>query len=129
MHVTYATATTANGFLATLDDSLAWLFAVTGDTPDLDALYAAADAVVTDNITALRGISGDGTVWVQGGGDLAGQYLDADLLDDVTLHISPAFLSEGKPLFPRNLASDRMTLVDVRRTGQFIEATWQVRNG
>lgn len=183
MHVTYATATTANGFLATLDDSLAWLFAVTGDTPDLDALYAAANAVVmgsstyewllrdrtlnddpdgwasafgdtpvvvfttralrvpdgadvrflsgpvTDNVTALRRISGDGTVWVQGGGDLAGQFLDADLLDDITLHISPAFLSEGKPLFPRNLASDRMTLVDVRRTGQFIEATWQVRNG
>jgi dihydrofolate reductase len=180
MHVSYATATTANGFLATLDDSLAWLFAVTGETPDLDALYAAIDAFVmgsstyewllrdrtlnddpdgwtsafgdrpvvvfttralpvpdgadvrflsgpvADNAAALRDISGNGAVWVQGGGDLAGQFLDADMLDEITLHISPAFLSEGKPLLPRELEPDRLTLVEVHRTGQFIEATWQV---
>lgn len=61
-----------------------------------------------------------------GGGDLAGQFLDAGLLDEITLHLSPVFLANGKSLFPRGLASDQLTLVRARQIGQFIEATWRI---
>lgn len=33
--IVYNTATTANGFLATPDDSLDWLFQVQGEAPDM----------------------------------------------------------------------------------------------
>jgi dihydrofolate reductase len=74
----------------------------------------------------LQDAAGDGTVWVMGGGDLAGQFLDAGLLDEITLHLSPVFLANGKSLFPRDLASDQLTLVRARQIGQFIEATWRI---
>ena len=100
-----------------------------GETPgsdSLDWLLAIGSGTVADHTDTIRDTAGDGTVWVMGGGDLAGQFLDAGLLDEVTLHISPVFLTNGKPLLPRDLYSDRLTLVHARQIGQFIEAIWHV---
>jgi dihydrofolate reductase len=44
---------------------------------------------------------GDKGIWVVGGGDLVGQFLDADLLDELIVSITPVTLGKGAPLLPR----------------------------
>lgn len=65
-------------------------------------------------------------VWVMGGGDLAGQFLDAGLLDAIHVDIAPAMLPAGAPLFPRRLGPDRLRLRGVERRGQFVQAVYDV---
>lgn len=67
-------------------------------------------------------------VWVVGGGDLAGQFADAGLLDEIVLSIAPVALGSGRALLPRRLESDRLTLEGVRQVGQFAELTYSVDN-
>jgi dihydrofolate reductase len=42
-------------------------------------------------------------VWVVGGGDLAGQFADAHLLDELIVSYAPVTLGAGAPLLPRRL--------------------------
>ena len=42
-------------------------------------------------------------VWIVGGGDLAGQFADAGLLDEVIVWIASVTLGAGAPLLPRRL--------------------------
>ncbi|TDN92990.1 dihydrofolate reductase family protein [Microbacterium sp. BK668] len=65
-------------------------------------------------------------VWVVGGGDVVGQFADAGLLDEIRVSIAPATLGSGKPLLPRVLGSDRLTLESVRQSGQFAELVYAV---
>lgn len=39
-------------------------------------------------------------IWVVGGGNLAAQFADAGLLDEIILSLIPVVLGEGKPLLP-----------------------------
>ena len=64
---------------------------------------------------------------VVGGGDLAGQFLDAGALDQVQLSVAPAALTGGAPVLPRTLGPDRLHLRDVERYGQFAHLTYDVR--
>lgn len=41
--------------------------------------------------------------WVIGGGDLAGQFAEAGLLDEIVVYIAPVTLGGGAPLLPRKL--------------------------
>jgi dihydrofolate reductase len=82
---------------------------------------------VADALPALREAAGDGDIWVVGGGDLAGQFLDAGALDEIGLSIAPVALDGGAPQFPRRLESDRLNLVEVRQVGQFVRAVYEVR--
>ncbi len=66
-------------------------------------------------------------VWVVGGGDLAGQFVDADALDELVLTVAPVALAGGAPLLPRQIASDRLTLASVTQRGQFAELVYQCR--
>ncbi len=69
-----------------------------------------------------------GSVWIMGGGDLAGQFLDAGALTKITLTLAPAFLAAGKPLLPRNLFSDRLKLRSATKKGQFVELAFDVES-
>ena len=178
--IVYNTATTANGFLATPDDSLEWLFQVEGQAPDMEPFTRAVSVTVMGSTTyrwlletqqmleypqqwqeffgdrltfvfstrdlpvpagvrvrvlnssvvqALPTImagAGNGTVWVMGGGDLVGQFLDAEILDRVVMTLAPAFLSTGKPLLPRDVPPSHLSLVGARTVGQFVEVTYDV---
>jgi dihydrofolate reductase len=42
-------------------------------------------------------------LWVVGGGDLAGQFADAGLLDEIIVYIASVTLGGGAPLLPRKL--------------------------
>lgn len=56
-------------------------------------------------------------VWIVGGGDLAGQFYDRGLLDEMIVTIASVTLGAGAPLFPRALVSPPMRLVSVRAMG------------
>lgn len=81
---------------------------------------------VADALPELRAAAGDGDIWVVGGGDLAGQFLDAGALDEVAISVAPVALPSGAPLMPRRVESDRLTLVEVRRVGQFARLVYRV---
>ncbi|QNO36714.1 dihydrofolate reductase [Protaetiibacter sp. SSC-01] len=82
---------------------------------------------VADALPTIRETAGDGDVWVIGGGDLAGQFLDAGALDELAVSIAPVTLGAGAPLFPRRLESDRLHLVEATQFGQFVRAVYEVR--
>ncbi|MGK8521905.1 dihydrofolate reductase family protein [Nocardia asteroides] len=70
--------------------------------------------------------AGERNIWVVGGGDLAGQFADAGLLDDVMVSVAPVTLGAGAPLLPRRILSDRMRLVAVEQAGQFAELHYRL---
>jgi dihydrofolate reductase len=62
-------------------------------------------------------------VWVVGGGDLAGQFAGAGLLDEVVVSIAPVTLGGGAPLLPRPLD---LRLEEVARNRAFVCARYSV---
>jgi dihydrofolate reductase len=81
---------------------------------------------VAEALPAIREAAGDGDIWVVGGGDLAGQFLDAGALDEIALSIAPVALTGGSPLFPRRVESDRLRLVSAEKVGQFARLVYAV---
>lgn len=167
MKTQYFTASSLDGFIATEDDSLDWLFPL-GDINDtgypafiadvgalamgsatyewmlrhaetvaastgsawpytqptwifstraLPAIAGAALTFVQGDVravhAAMRAAAGNKNIWIVGGGDLAGQFHDAGLLNEIIVQIGSVTLGTGKPLFPRRLTSPPLTLVSV----------------
>ena len=181
MKTQYFTAASLDGFIATEDDSLDWLFPL-GDindtgypdfiasvgalamgsstyewmlrhaqkvseetgaawpytqptwvfsTRDLPAIPGAKLAFVQGDVrpvhAAMRAAAAGKNLWVVGGGDLAGQFHDAGLLDEVLVQIGSVTLGQGKPLFPRRLTHPPLSLLSVRQVGTgFAELRYQV---
>jgi dihydrofolate reductase len=69
--------------------------------------------VHAEMVAAARGKN----VWIVGGGDLAGQFFDAGLLDEAFIQIGSVTLGRGKPLFPRRVTSPPWKLLSVRQVG------------
>jgi dihydrofolate reductase len=63
-------------------------------------------------------------VWIAGGGDLAGQFADAGLLDEVLVTIAPVTLGAGAPLLPRRV---ELRLEELGRNGDFVAARFAVK--
>lgn len=71
----------------------------------------------------LVAAAGDLDVWVVGGGDLAGQFAEAGLLDELILYIAPVTLGAGRPLFPRRWD---LRLVELAQNRAFVCARYEV---
>lgn len=81
---------------------------------DLRLVSGAVTDVYPDQLAAADGKN----LWIVGGGDLAGQYADAGLLDEVIVDIAPVTLAAGSPLLPRRIAiPPRLRLVEARSNG------------
>ncbi|MBI1380927.1 MAG: dihydrofolate reductase [Planctomycetaceae bacterium] len=184
MKTQYYTATSLDGFLATEDDSLDWLFPL-GDINDTGypAFIAEVGALAMGastyewmvrhsekvaestgsnwpyeqptwvfthrNLPRLEGAdlrfvegavravhrqmvdaAGGKNVWIVGGGDLAGQFHDAGLLDEAILQVASVTLGSGKPLFPRRVTSPPWKLLSARRIGSgFAELRYELPRG
>jgi dihydrofolate reductase len=184
MKTQYYTATSLDGFIATEDDSLEWLFPL-GDVNETSypqfiagvgalAMGSAtyewmlrhADRVTTEtglpwpytqptwvfssrplrllkgaDLRIVRGdvrpvhaemrqAAGGKNIWIVGGGDLAGQFYDAGLLNEIIVQIGSVTLGRGKQLFPRRLTSPPLRLVSTRQVGSgFAELRYEVPSG
>jgi dihydrofolate reductase len=62
-------------------------------------------------------------VWMVGGGDLACQFAEKGLLDELVLSIAPVTLGSGRPLFPRPFD---LRLLEHARNGAFLCARYAV---
>jgi dihydrofolate reductase len=181
MKTQYYTATSLDGFIATEDDSLEWLFPL-GDLNDssypafisevgalamgsatyewmirnaekvaaetgsswsytqpvwifsnrqLPVIDGADIRFVNGNVRQIhdemRSAAGSKNIWIVGGGDLAGQFYDAGLLDELIIQIGSVTLGKGKPLFPRRVLSPTIHLVSVRQMGTtMVELRYEV---
>jgi dihydrofolate reductase len=67
--------------------------------------------------------AGDRNVWIVGGGDLAGQFADRGLLDEVIVYIAPVTLGGGAPLLPRRI---ELRLEELGRNVDFVCAKFSV---
>jgi dihydrofolate reductase len=88
-----------------------------------DAAVEFTSAEVATVHAQMVAAAGDRNVWIVGGGDLAGQFADAGLLDEVLVSIAPVTLGAGAPLLPRRL---ELRLDELGRNGDFVSARFSV---
>ena len=184
MKTQYYTATSLDGFIATEDDSLDWLFplgdlnsssypefisgvgALAMGSATYEWMIRNAEKVADQTGEAwpytqpawifsnrklpaieggnIRFVNGDArrvhaemkaaasskNIWIVGGGDLAGQFYDAGLLDELIIQIGSATLGKGKPLFPRRVLSPVLRLFSVRQMGTgMVELHYEIHKG
>jgi len=72
---------------------------------------------------AMLVAAGGRNVWVVGGGDLAGQFHDHGLLDELWVQFAPVTLGDGAPLMPRRVELD---LLELDRNREFACARYRV---
>jgi dihydrofolate reductase len=81
----------------------------------------------SDDVAAVHermaGAAGKRNIWIVGGGDLAGQFAHAGLLDEVIVSIAPVTLGAGAPLLPRRI---ELRLDELARNGDFASARFTV---
>ncbi len=89
--------------------------------PNAPIQFTSADVRTVHEL--MLAAAGDRNAWIVGGGDLAGQFADAGLLDEVIVYVAPVTLGAGAPLLPRRL---ELRLAEVERNRDFICARFSV---
>jgi dihydrofolate reductase len=89
--------------------------------PDAQIEFTSGDVAPVQE--QMRVAAGGKNIWIVGGGDLAGQFADAGLLDEVIVTFAPVTLGSGAPLLPRRL---ELRLDEVERNGDFVCARLSV---
>ena len=77
-----------------------------------DVRVTAAD--VRDLHDEMLAAAGDRDLWIVGGGNVASQFADHGLIDQVEVTVVPEVLGSGKPLFARRMPNSSMQLVGTR---------------
>jgi dihydrofolate reductase len=72
----------------------------------------------------MRAAAEGRNLWVVGGGELAGQFADLGLLDEIILNVAPVTLGAGAPLLPRRLTAAQLTLTECGHDGTFASCTY-----
>jgi dihydrofolate reductase len=85
-------------------------------------------ASVPDLFDEMIAAAGERDLWVVGGGNVASQFVDAALLDEVLVTVVPVVLGEGKPLFDRRLPGGPMQLTGTRPFDSgMVELRYEIR--
>ncbi len=94
-----------------------WVFStrVLTPLPGVDIRFVRGDVRPVHAQMALA--AGGKNLWVMGGGELAGQFHDAGLLDELWVQVGSVTLGRGQPLLPRRISSPSMKLLSVRQVG------------
>jgi len=66
---------------------------------DADIRFTSGD--IRTEHAAMVEAAGARNVWLVGGGELVGRFLDEDLLDELIVSVTPVLLGKGAPLLPR----------------------------
>ena len=72
------------------------------------------DASVADVYEEMITAAAPRNLWVVGGGNVASQFADAGLLDELWLTVVPVVLGAGKPLFDRAIPGGPLQLTGTR---------------
>jgi len=74
--------------------------------------------------------AGGKNVWIVGGGDLAGQFYDRGLLDELIVYVTSVTLGAGQPLLPREIVTPPLRLRSAQTFGEgFVELRYDVPRG
>ena len=84
-------------------DQPTWVFTHRELAPFEGADVRFVEGPPADHIDDLRTAAGERNVWMVGGGELASQFAEAGLLDDLILTVAPFVLGQGISLFARGL--------------------------
>ena len=96
------------------------------DADDVDARVV--NAKVPELYDEMVAGAGERNLWVVGGGNVASQFADEGLLDELLLTVVPVVLGEGKPLFDRRLPGGPLQLTGTRAYGNgMVELRYEVR--
>jgi len=79
--------------------------------PDGDFIYVSENK--KEFLHKLRSEPGK-DIWLAGGGELVGAFLQAGLVDQVALGVQPVLLGEGIPLFPCNFPQTNLRLHEAK---------------
>lgn len=92
----------------------------------VDVRFAEAD--VPGLHAEMLAAAGGGNLWVVGGGNVASQFADAGLLDELRVTVVPVVLGSGKPLFDRRLPGEPMQLTGTRvGDSGMVELRYEIR--
>ena len=98
------------------------------DGQDVDVRVV--DAPVPELFHEMVASAGERDLWVVGGGNVASQFADHGLVDQVEVTVVPVVLGSGKPLFDRRLPGGPMQLLDIRSTPSgMVELRYEVVRG
>ena len=82
-------------------------------TSDPDPNVTLVKGDVREHVIAMKKEAGK-PIWLCGGGDLAGQLLDAQLIDQVIIKLNPIILGGGIPLFANSDKFARLQLTEIK---------------
>ncbi|HEY5977325.1 MAG TPA: dihydrofolate reductase family protein [Solirubrobacterales bacterium] len=95
-----------------------------GEGVDVRIASAPLDELYDEMATA----AGDRAIWVVGGGNVASQFADEGLLDEVHVTVVPVVLGTGKPLFERRIRNGAMQLTGTRAFDNgMVELRYEIR--
>jgi dihydrofolate reductase len=92
--------------------------------PGVDVRFVQGDVAPVHE--AMATVAGVKNIWLVGGGDLAGQFADRELLDEIQIHVAPVTLGGGAPLLPRRITAPRLKLRSAEEEGGFAYLTYAV---
>jgi dihydrofolate reductase len=109
-------------------DRPTWVFTHRGLAPVEGADVRFTADPVAEVHAAMREAAGDRDIWLVGGGELVGQFLDHDLLDELWLSLTPVTLGAGAPLLPRRHTTP-LRLLEARPSpaGTFVHLHYALR--
>jgi dihydrofolate reductase len=75
----------------------------------------------------MAAAAGGKIIWIVGGGELAGKFYDAGLLDELIIQVTAVTLGDGLPLLPRQIAHPPLRLLSATTFGEaFAELRYAV---
>jgi dihydrofolate reductase len=89
-----------------------------------------ARANVSELYDEMIAAAGERDLWVVGGGNVASQFADEGLLDELLVTVVPVVLGQGKPLFDRRLPGGAMRLTGTRTFDNgMVELRYEITGG
>jgi dihydrofolate reductase len=86
------------------------------------------NAPIAELFDDMLSSAGEGNLWVVGGGNVASQFADQGLLDEVLVTVVPVVLGDGKRLFDRRPPGGAMRLIGVfPRSSGMVALRYEVR--
>ncbi len=92
----------------------------------VDVRFASAE--VADLHDEMIAAAGGRNLWIVGGGNVASQFADHGLLDEVNVTVVPVVLGAGKPMFDRRLPGGPMQLLGTRTfSSGMVELSYEIQ--